>query len=191
MLSDSEICYGVMFDAGSSGTRVYVYKWPCRVIQSMVNVNIGEEVVSNYFNLHKEPRKENQAWYRHIRKQPSRHPAIPPTTYWLCKPECACRLPKIHSHPSRSHSWNEIAKWGQAETDHRCCQTIIHPKRLSIRRIGLGKSYIRIRWSNTFKQIVIIKGAYMWLTTNYLLQNILPSPSLTTVLTIDIGGAST
>lgn len=23
-------CYGVMFDGGSSGTRVYVYSWDCR-----------------------------------------------------------------------------------------------------------------------------------------------------------------
>jgi apyrase len=31
----------------------------------------------------------------------------------------------------------------------------------------------------------------MWLTVNYLLQNILPSPALKTALTIDVGGAST
>ncbi len=31
----------------------------------------------------------------------------------------------------------------------------------------------------------------MWLTVNYLMENILPSPSLKTVLTIDVGGAST
>jgi len=28
-------CYGVMLDAGSSGTRVYVYNWPCRSVQTM------------------------------------------------------------------------------------------------------------------------------------------------------------
>jgi len=28
--TESEVCYGTMLDAGSSGTRVFVYSWPCR-----------------------------------------------------------------------------------------------------------------------------------------------------------------
>lgn len=43
----AEDCYGAMFDAGSSGTRVYVYKWDCRDIKEVPLVDITEEVSLN------------------------------------------------------------------------------------------------------------------------------------------------
>ncbi|CAD8196466.1 unnamed protein product [Paramecium pentaurelia] len=38
-------CYGVMFDAGSSGTRVYVYSWSCRENKTMAYINITEKTL--------------------------------------------------------------------------------------------------------------------------------------------------
>jgi hypothetical protein len=46
----ADTCYGVMFDAGSSGTRVSVYSWPCRTISILPHVNIGE-AVAYYFDI--------------------------------------------------------------------------------------------------------------------------------------------
>ncbi|KAL0486860.1 ectonucleoside triphosphate diphosphohydrolase [Acrasis kona] len=40
----SRKCYGVVFDAGSSGTRVYVYKWECRKTFSTPKVDIAEQI---------------------------------------------------------------------------------------------------------------------------------------------------
>lgn len=37
-----------MFDAGSSGTRVYIYKWACRKTKTLPLVDI-EEKVKNIF----------------------------------------------------------------------------------------------------------------------------------------------
>lgn len=35
-------CFGLMFDAGSSGTRVYVYNWDCRQTQTLSYINLEE-----------------------------------------------------------------------------------------------------------------------------------------------------
>lgn len=37
-----QTCYGVMFDGGSSGTRVYVYSWDCRESQTMPMITLSE-----------------------------------------------------------------------------------------------------------------------------------------------------
>lgn len=34
-----------MFDAGSSGTRVYVYSWSCRENKTMAYINITEKTL--------------------------------------------------------------------------------------------------------------------------------------------------
>jgi apyrase len=44
MQSSSSTCYGVLFDAGSSGTRIYVYKWPCRTVQSPPKIVVTEAI---------------------------------------------------------------------------------------------------------------------------------------------------
>ncbi|KAL0478804.1 ectonucleoside triphosphate diphosphohydrolase [Acrasis kona] len=36
-------CYGIMFDAGSSGTRIYVYNWPCRTKTSTPKVYVADD----------------------------------------------------------------------------------------------------------------------------------------------------
>lgn len=41
--NNNPICYGVNFDAGSSGTRVYVYKWSCRRTQQAPDLDITSE----------------------------------------------------------------------------------------------------------------------------------------------------
>jgi apyrase len=38
-----ETCYGVEMDAGSSGTRVYVYKWPCRQTSIAPRLDISSD----------------------------------------------------------------------------------------------------------------------------------------------------
>ncbi|KAL0481942.1 apyrase [Acrasis kona] len=39
-----KMCYGVVFDAGSSGTRVYVYKWECRKTSSTPRLQVSEQI---------------------------------------------------------------------------------------------------------------------------------------------------
>lgn len=39
-----------MFDAGSSGTRVYVYSWSCRENKTMAYINITEKALEYKVN---------------------------------------------------------------------------------------------------------------------------------------------
>ena len=43
-LSSIPKCYGAIFDAGSSGTRVYIYEWECREQWVLPMVDAKESV---------------------------------------------------------------------------------------------------------------------------------------------------
>eukprot|EP00729_Bicosta_minor_P002240 gene2240-20561_t len=54
--SESAYDYGVMFDAGSSGTRCYVYKWPKRVGKDVPLVeSLWDEVKQEEMSLKVSP----------------------------------------------------------------------------------------------------------------------------------------
>lgn len=40
-LPNQNNCFGSMFDAGSSGTRVYIYTWPCRTANTYPLIDLN------------------------------------------------------------------------------------------------------------------------------------------------------
>jgi hypothetical protein len=60
-----------MLDAGSTGTRVYVYKWPSRTIRTMTFIDITHDVI-HYNFICEDSCKKNKTWASRLKDQKNR-----------------------------------------------------------------------------------------------------------------------
>ncbi|KAM3129211.1 hypothetical protein pb186bvf_018686 [Paramecium bursaria] len=156
-------CYGVNFDAGSSGTRVYVYNWQCRQVQSIPLIN-----------------EENQ-------KEKKVKPGISSFVgdmIGLDKQILTLLQFAKDNVPIDMVIYTPIyfgATAGMRIIDQKDADIIID----RIRELIQGSGFFIGRPASVISGQE--EGAYQWMSVNYLLETF----NRENVLTIDLGGAST
>ncbi|CAD8124942.1 unnamed protein product [Paramecium sonneborni] len=160
-------CYGVMFDAGSSGTRVYVYQWNCRETQTMPYVSLSEK------SIEKKIKPGISSFASKINDIP---------TYLQPLIDFA-----ISNVPQEMMSYTPImlgATAGMRLLSIQQQTDII--KQVQHLFLKSGFLFLSEQWARVITGQE--EGAYMWLSLNYLLNRMQNEDQVTT---IDLGGAST
>ncbi|CAD8122222.1 unnamed protein product [Paramecium sonneborni] len=160
-------CYGVMFDGGSSGTRVYVYQWNCRESQTMPYVSLSEKSIEKKVK-----------------------PGI--STFASKINEIANYLQPlidfaISNVPQEMISYTPImlgATAGMRMLPIQQQRDIIKQVQHLFSKSGF--LFLSEQWARVITGEE--EGAYMWLSLNYLLNRMQNQDQVTT---IDLGGAST
>ncbi|KAM3142553.1 hypothetical protein pb186bvf_005455 [Paramecium bursaria] len=162
--SEQEICYGVIFDAGSSGTRVYIYNWECRTIQTWAYVNISQSAPN-----------------KNVR------PGL--ATYFDKVDQIQEYLQPLLDYanslvPSNLTKYTPImlgATAGLRTLDIKLQTGIMNQVKTIFKASGYlyQSEWVRVLTGQE-------EGAYLWMTYDYLLNK-----TQSNLLTIDLGGAST
>ncbi|KAM3129195.1 hypothetical protein pb186bvf_018670 [Paramecium bursaria] len=155
-----------MFDAGSSGTRVYVYSWDCRQSQTMPYINLNEATpeqrvkpgISSYVN-NLDGLTQSLTQLIEFAKQ-----NVPPSMQKFSPIFLGATAGMRIISP----------EWQVKIIDH-------------IRRMFQLSGFLfdNLQWARILTGQE--EGAYLWLSVNYLLDSLKKE----TALTIDLGGAST
>ncbi|CAD8108717.1 unnamed protein product [Paramecium primaurelia] len=160
-------CNGVMFDAGSSGTRVYVYSWNCRETQTMPYVTLSEK------SIEKKVKPGLASFASKLNEIPN-----------YLQPLIDFAIANI---PKSMMAYTPIMLGATAGMRLLTIQQqtdIIKEVQRIFSKSGL--LFLSEQWARVISGQE--EGAYMWLSLNYLLQKMSNQEQATT---IDLGGAST
>ncbi|CAK68327.1 unnamed protein product (macronuclear) [Paramecium tetraurelia] len=160
-------CYGVMFDAGSSGTRVYVYSWNCRETQTMPYVSLSEK------SIEKKVKPGISSFATKLNEIPA-----------YLQPLIDFALSNI---PKSMKAYTPIMLGATAGMRLLPVESQTQIMK-EVQRVFLksGLLFLSEQWARVITGQE--EGAYMWLSLNYLLQTMSDQQQVTT---IDLGGAST
>ncbi|XP_056134923.1 ectonucleoside triphosphate diphosphohydrolase 2-like [Lampris incognitus] len=168
--------YGVVFDAGSSHTSMYIYKWPA-------DKQNGTGIVSQHSECHVEGGGISSYTGSHGRAAHSLE---------SCLKQAMMDIPKSKHHSTPLYLGATAGMRLLNETSHIESEKILEEVGSKLRSYPFNFSGATILSGQE-------EGAYGWVTVNYLLENLVKygfigrwvRPNRETVGALDLGGAST